>query len=88
MHAVFRTFPSLCGFIVFGPYILQSPRGKSNNSILVQNNHIPARKARHRLKHLPKGSYRKWYDEQSIVKAVTLLTLIYSDLWDASINDV
>ena len=36
-YAAYRTFLSMCGFNVFGPYILQNPRGKSNNSILVLN---------------------------------------------------
>ena len=34
-YAVYRAFLSLCDFIVFGPYTLQNPRGKNNNSILV-----------------------------------------------------
>ena len=36
-YADYRTILSLCAFIVFCPYKLQNPRGKSNNSILVPN---------------------------------------------------
>ena len=36
-YEVYRTFLSPCGFIVFDPYIIQNPRGKSSNSILVLN---------------------------------------------------
>ena len=35
VRSLLRTFLSLCGFIVFGLYILQNPGGKSRNSIQV-----------------------------------------------------
>ena len=36
-YAFHKMFLSLCGFIVFGPYILQNPLGKTNNFTLVPN---------------------------------------------------
>ena len=49
----YRTFLSRCGFIVFGPHILQKPRGKSINSILALNTFVHE-------KHVPTSFYRKW----------------------------
>ena len=34
VRSLLRTFLSVCGFIVSGPYTSQNSRGKSNNSIL------------------------------------------------------
>ena len=59
-HAVYRTFLSLCGSIVFGPYILRNPRAKSNNSIPVLNTLYSYRRARHHPKHVPNCFYRNW----------------------------
>ena len=36
LYAVYMMFMALCGFIVFGPYMLQNPVGKSNKITEVQ----------------------------------------------------